>query len=128
MKILIVDSKNPGSLELDRVVAGWGNQVSHVSSGALAVEAVKQHTFELVMLELFLQDTMGYEIVPDLKLFNPGVSIIIMSEKNDPELEMKSRESGIIFFMEKPVRLEQLKQILNQLSKHNHNFGGKHYV
>ncbi|MCG8685202.1 MAG: response regulator [Desulfobacterales bacterium] len=117
MKILIVDSKSSYSFELGKVLSGWGNRINHVCSGDQAIEKVKNTVFELILLELFLEDAMGYEIVPDLKLFNPGVNIIIMSEKSDPQLERKSRESGIIFFMEKPIQFQHLKQIIDQLSK-----------
>lgn len=115
MDILIADSNITCALELDKKLSGWGHHVTLVYSAAQALDAVRQHVYELAILELLLNDAMGYEIIPDLKLFNPGVRIIMMTEKDSPDLERKSRASGIIFFMEKPVAFDHLKQIIDRM-------------
>ena len=89
--------------------------VTHAVSAQQAIDLVKEQVFELVPMELFLQDSMGFEIIPELKLFNPGISIILMTENSTPELEKKARECGIIFYLGKPVPLNQLKLVINQL-------------
>ncbi len=117
MNILVIDSENPYSQELVNVLSDWGYGAAHALSAGQASDRVKKDLFELILMELFLEDAMGYEIVPELKLFNPGVSVIMMSRKSSPELEKRSRESGIIYFMEKPVPYDHLKLIIDQLIK-----------
>ncbi len=117
MNILLIDSDSRASDELSRVLTDWGMTVSHAVSAQQAVDLVKEQLFELVLMELFLKDSMGYEIIPDLKLFNPGVSIVVMTGNSTPEMERKARECGIVFYMEKPVPLDQLKLIIDQLLK-----------
>ncbi len=115
MNILLIDSDAQAANELGRVLTDWGMTVSHAVSAQQAVNLVKEQLFELVLMELFLKDSMGHEIIPDLKLFNPGVSIVVMACNSTPDLERKARECGIVFYMEKPVPLDQLKLIIDQL-------------
>jgi DNA-binding NtrC family response regulator len=117
MNILLIDSNTRTSSELVRVLTDWGMTVNHVVSAQQAVDLVKKQLFELVLMELFLKDSIGFEIIPDLKLFNPGVSIVVMTVNSTPELERKARECGIVFYMEKPVPLDQLKLIIDQFLK-----------
>jgi DNA-binding NtrC family response regulator len=81
------------------------------------VKKIRQGTFDTVLLELFLKDCMGYEIISGLKLYQSGIKIITMTRQSTPELEKRVRQCGIVFYMEKPVPLVQLKQILDQLLK-----------
>ncbi len=115
MNILLIDSDVQVSDELGRALTDWGMTVSHAVSAQQAVDLVKEQLFELVLMELFLKDFPGYEIIPDLKKFNPGVSIVVMTGNSTPELERKARECGIVFYMDKPVPLDQLKLIIDQL-------------
>lgn len=115
MKILLLDSTGTASDELSRVLSDWGMTVTHAVSAQQAVDLVKEQVFKLVLMDQFLQDSMGVEIIPQLKLFNPGIRIIVMAENSTPELEKKARECGIVFYLGKPVPLNQLKMILNQL-------------
>lgn len=115
MKILLIDSKEPASDELGRVLSDWGMTVKHAASGQKAVDLAREQLFDLVLMEFFLEDSMGVDVIRELKLFNPGVNIVVMAENSTPQLERKAREGGIVFYFGKPVPLDQLRLIVDQL-------------
>lgn len=117
MRILLIDSDFQGASGLIRELTGWGETVTYADSGRAAVSKAKEQVFDLVLMDLILMDSMGVDIIPDLKLFNPGVRVIAMTGISTPDLERKAREGGIIFYMEKPVPLDQLKLVIEQLKK-----------
>ncbi|MCG8688063.1 MAG: response regulator [Desulfobacterales bacterium] len=123
MNILIIDAEEDTADSLAKMLQGWDHNVVRVSTDAEAIAKSKQSFFEVVLMELVLKGMPVYQIIPDLKLYNPGVSVITMTRENSPDLEKKARERGISFYTGKPVDRGLLKQILDQLTIFHLNSG-----
>ncbi|MCP3924134.1 MAG: response regulator [Desulfobacterales bacterium] len=121
LRILIIDSDQKKSDELINTLSEWHVITKHASSAREAVALSKKLSFDVALMELSLPDKKGYEIIPDLKLYNPGIHIMTMTENNSPTLETKVRQCGVSFYFGKPVPLDQLREILNHLDRSKAN-------
>ena len=119
MKILIVDDEVPFLNLLKRYLELWGYECATAVSGQTAMESLRDGTFDLVLLDIFLPDVKGYDLIPIIRRHLSNIDVITMTGYNTRELESIVRQQDILFYMIKPFEASQLKEILEHLSKRN---------
>ncbi len=117
MKILIVDDELPFICLLRRYLELWGHDCVTADSGSTAMEILRGGVFDLVLLDIFLPDVKGYDLIPSIRKHLPNIHIITMTGYNTRELESIVRKQDVLFYMTKPFEAGQLKEILEHLSK-----------
>jgi DNA-binding NtrC family response regulator len=117
MNILIVDDLPELSRTLLTAIRKRGHQGKAVENGIQALEAVKEKDFDLLLLDIFLPDCLGHELIPRIKAIAPDINIITMTGHNTRELELEVRKAGIIFYLIKPFELKDLFGIMDHLSR-----------
>lgn len=117
MEILLVEDDIIVAKVLSEAIERWEYPLDWVATGKEAVLKVKNKWFDLVLLDLFLPDIMGYELIPEFKKYCSGINVVTMTGYNTPEIERKTRGYGITYYIAKPVPLEELKSILDHLSR-----------
>ncbi len=60
----------------------------------------------------------GLDYVARLKAVAPRVPIVLMTAFGDPETRAQALNSGVSAFIEKPVRMAELKQTIKSLLNH----------
>lgn len=116
MKILIIEDESQVSQFIEKLIEGWGHRVESAGTGKRGLSIFKQGGFDLVLLDIFLPDVKGYELIPDFKAINQEVNIVAMTGHNSRELEQEVRAQGIIFYMVKPWEIHVLKSIVDHIS------------
>jgi len=81
------------------------------------LKMVRKKVFDLIVLDIYLPDCMGHELIPEFKKARPDMGIVAITGYNSRELELAVREKGVIFFMVKPFNLNEMKQVLDHYSK-----------
>ncbi len=117
MEILVVEDYVSNAKMICRAIKRWDHSVEWAATGKEAIEKVTNSIFNLVLLDIMLPDVMGYELIPEFKRYHSGINIITMTGHSTLEMERKIRGYGIIYYMAKPVSLDELKSILDHLSK-----------
>ena len=117
MNILIVEDDVDVASVLTETFQHWGYSAENVDTGKGALKKVKQKRFDLILLDIFLPDGKGHELIPKLKELWPKVGIVTMTGYNSRELEMEVREQGILYYMVKPFEIKSLKELLDHISQ-----------
>ncbi len=117
MKILIVDDEVPFLNLLKRYLELWGHDCATAVSGQNALELLRDAVYDLVLMDIFLPDVKGYDLIPIIRRHLPNIDVITMTGYNTRELESIVRQQDILFYMIKPFEASQLKEILEHLSK-----------
>ncbi|MCP4722806.1 MAG: response regulator, partial [Desulfobacteraceae bacterium] len=86
-------------------------------TGKKALDIVNNELFDLILLDIFLPDTIAYDLIPKLKKGWSGMEIITMTGHSSRDLESKVRSQGILYYMVKPIDLAELKSILQHMAK-----------
>lgn len=108
MRILLVEDEAEfakamrGALERDRFVADW------VTSISLAREASRSQVHELVLLDRTLPDGDGLSLIPQLRVDNPGVPIIVLSARGELSDRVAGLDDGADDYLVKPFDLEEM--------------------
>ena len=115
MKILVVDDHVlirealRGVLrELDGAAV-----ILEASDGAGAMHLIEEHTdLDLVLLDLTLPDRDGFSVLAEIREGHPGVSIVVMSARQDRATVTKALELGALGFIPKSAQREVMLSAL----------------
>ncbi len=119
MNILIVEDDERLASSIVSWIEQWGYRAETSATGEEALEKVRQNNIDLALLDIYLPDTDARDLIPKLKKLKPEFKIITMTGHNTEELEREIRKLGIVYYMSKPFPLQELKTILDHISKKN---------
>ena len=117
MNILIVEDHDATSEAIAGIIEHWNHKVKRVATGKEALAKLGQKEFHLVLLDIFLPDFKGYDLIPLIKQLSPQTDIVTMTGHNSRELELEIRKQGILYYMIKPFENEYLKSLLDYISQ-----------
>lgn len=108
MKILLVEDE----IEFARTVGAALERekflVDHVDRLALAREACRLNTYDLVLLDRTLPDGDGLSLVPDLRAAIPGLPVIVLSARGELPDRVAGLDEGADDYLVKPFALEEM--------------------
>ncbi len=106
--IAIVDDNESERLVLKGLVEECGfNVVATAVNGAEAVEMCKAKRPELIIMDVKMPLKDGIEAAGEINSTNP-TPIVLLTADNDPDTLKRAIEAGVMAYLVKPVRLEEL--------------------
>ena len=123
IKILVVDDIIFNKNLLINMLEYLGySKIDSADNGEQAVEKIKKESipYDIVLLDLRMPIMDGYEVIESLIKANivlPKIVIITASVlQND---KSKCKDKGIKYFINKPIELNELKEVMLHISTHN---------
>ncbi len=113
-KIMIVDDDQLIYSSLKRVLTQKNYTVAICSSGSAVFETLSAEQPELVLLDIYLGDASGLEILPEIKKQYPQLPIVMMTAYSDVQLAVNAMKNGAEDFIVKPINLDQLEIIIQK--------------
>lgn len=112
--VLVVDDDAAAMRVAERVLQRDGYRVLTASNGraALEVYAERGPSIDLVLLDLTMPELSGWETLRELRLLDPGVTVLLMSgyaKTSDTEIE------GAAGFLAKPYSATDLRKTIQML-------------
>ena len=101
---------------IEEALALWGYHAEWVTTGGIALERMNAQPADLILLDIYLPDGPGYQLIRDFKRINSKVHIVAMTGYNSRELEREVRRQGVSYYMIKPFEIDQLKSILDHIT------------
>jgi DNA-binding NtrC family response regulator len=113
--ILIVDD-DPAIL---RTVAQWlskkGYRAIPVESADAAIRHVNIERPDLVLLDIMMPDADGIRMMQEIKEIDKNIPVIMLTGVWDDEEERKCKKLGAIEYINKPVDLDCLEEIVKKI-------------
>ena len=107
--ILVVDDVNQQRELAERMLTKLNYKVTTASSGEEAVEYIKQHTVDLVVLDMIMDPGMdGLDTYRKILEIHPRQKAIILSGFSETERVTKAQDLGAGAYVKKPYVLEKL--------------------
>lgn len=94
-----------------------GTVIAQLNKGINAVEDILFYHPDIVILNLLLPDKGGIEIVTEVIANGYQGKIIMISDEKDKELISKAYESGITFYIRKPINKVEFVSVLQSVIK-----------
>ncbi len=118
-KILIVDDGESQRFVLKGFLLREGYLVGEAENGLKALQCVKDQHFDIILLDHKMPGMNGVEVLNEVKRMNPKIVVIIISAYGTIESAVEAMEAGAFYYITKPVELDKLLIILDQISQHH---------
>jgi two-component system nitrogen regulation response regulator NtrX len=107
-KILIIDDEASIRSSLQGILEDEGFAVKAVETGEAGLEALKSQNFDLVLLDIWLPEMSGLEVLEKVKAGEENPKIVMISGHGTIETAVKATKLGAFDFLEKPLSLEKV--------------------
>ena len=117
-KILIVDDHPAIRTTLADVMINEGFEVHVAECGKQAIELYSEDTFNFVLMDMQMKDMKGVDVFRKmLKLERKQANFVFISAFSAPELENEAYELGCMAFLQKPIRVERVIDLIRSKSR-----------
>lgn len=94
-----------------------GNVIGELDSGEDAVNKINSLSPDIVLIDLLLPIEDGISVIKKAKKNNFNGKFIMISQVEDKNLISKSYESGVIFFIGKPINNIEVISVINSVKQ-----------
>ena len=106
--VLIVDDEAAIRESLQTLLEMEGYQVETASTAIQGLDRIGEREFDLILLDLALPDRNGIDLLADLRIQSPQVSIIMITAYGTVENAVSAMQAGAVNFVQKPWDNEKL--------------------
>lgn len=114
-RILIVDDELPIRMALKTAFLREGMVPQEASCGSQALEMIRSQTFDLVVLDIMMQDMDGYTILQNMRADGNTTPVLLLSGRQDEVDQVLGLGLGADDYLAKPFRLSVLTQKVKAL-------------
>lgn len=93
------------------------SEVLEAEDGNTAVELVKIHQPDLIFLDIVMPNKDGNEALKEIIAINPNAKVVMASSVGTSENLKKALKNGAYDFIQKPVTLEAVTNLIEKLLK-----------
>ena len=126
--ILIVDDEPAIRRFLRTSLTAQGFQVIEAQDGKSALEELRRHHIDLLVLDLGLPDMDGFEIIGRLRHSGSSVPILVLSSRTDEAGKVKALDLGADDYVTKPFGVEELLARVRAALRHKMQSQGENPV
>jgi len=116
MRTLLIEDEVIARTMASQVIESLDCQCDTAENGQEALELVNKNSYDFILCDLGLPDISGFEVARQIRAgnsANKNISIFALSAHNDKEHEARSLDSGMTYFLKKPLNEKTLKGVLS---------------
>lgn len=107
-KILLAEDDKPMSRTMRIKLTKLGFEVVVAENGADAIQATKDKTFDLILLDIMMPEVDGFAVLEDLKSRGVKTPVIVTSNLSQPQDAKKAKELGAVdYFVKSNVPIKK---------------------
>lgn len=111
---LLVDDE-PGFIDImTKRLKRRGFKVTSVLSGTEALRSLRRQDYDIVVLDLKMEDMDGIEVLRILKTIAPEIPVIILTGHGSEEAAVDGLVLGAFDYLMKPCDLEELINVMQK--------------
>ncbi|MBT0653609.1 response regulator [Geomobilimonas luticola] len=116
-RILVVDDEENARIGLSRLLAKEGFLVDSVSNGYEALNYLRQQDVNLIVTDINMPEMNGINFLKELNKSFPKSNVIMVTAYGGVESYIEAMNLGAFEYINKPVKMEELKSILKKIFK-----------
>jgi len=128
MRLLLVEDDRQLGAGIRKALMRDGDHVDWLTDGALALTAIRQENFELIILDLQLPGKDGIEVLQSMRREAINTPVLIMTARDSVDERVLGLDTGADDYLVKPVELKELRSRVRALSRRSHGFAAPEIV
>ncbi len=109
-RVLIVDDDEGMRLTVQYVLADRGHEVVSAPSGAAALAAIQEQTFDVALIDLSLPDIAGEELIAEVRRASPETALIVITGFASVDSAVEAVNERVRAYLRKPFEMPDLIQ------------------
>ncbi|MBC8432740.1 MAG: sigma-54-dependent Fis family transcriptional regulator [Desulfobacterales bacterium] len=118
-KILIVDDDSTHRKMLETVLSTDGYNIRQAEDGQAAIAAVEESFYDLILMDIRMNQIGGIEALKGIKEISPEIPIIMMTGYSSVSTAVDALKSGAYDYLTKPLDIDELKILVNNALHHH---------
>ncbi|HWL12039.1 MAG TPA: response regulator [Ureibacillus sp.] len=86
--------------------------VGKALNGKETIELLEEHRPDLLLLDVYMPDQLGTDLLPSIRKQFPEVDIIMITAATDKEILVKALNYGVEHYLIKPVKMELFNETI----------------
>ena len=116
-RILVVDDEENARIGLSRLLAQEGFLVESVANGYEALDYLRQQDVNLIVTDINMPEMNGIAFLRELNKYFPKSNVIMITAYGGVESYIEAMNLGAFEYINKPVKIDELKSILKKIFK-----------
>ena len=117
MKVLIVDDEASIRESISQILSDEDISSKTAKSLEEAKKILTKEYFPVILLDIWLEDGSGIDFIDIIKELSPNSSIVMITGHGGIELAVQSVKKGAFDFLEKPLSIEKLLNVIEKAHK-----------
>lgn len=113
-KVLIVDDQYGIRVLLNEVLDREGFTILQAPNGPIALELVKEHKPDLILLDMKIPGMDGLEILRNIRKMEVDTKVIMMTAYGELDLIQEAMEMGALAHFTKPFDIDELRHAVQE--------------
>jgi len=114
-KILVVDDEENYRRLFFQTLNKGGYRVTTAVNGEDALQLLQKESFDLALIDIRMSPTNGFSLFEKAKNAYPHMKTIMITAYSTPETHTRSIELGAAYFLNKPVEISELKEVIQSM-------------
>lgn len=115
MKILVVDDEEGARDLFNTILTDEGYEVSLANGGEEALGLFKSFPFNLVITDIKMPVMDGLQLLQEIRKMGSKTDVIMVTAYGEVESYLKAMSLGAAEYINKPIRIKELKQIVHKV-------------
>ena len=116
-RILVIDDDKSICESLRLYLAEEGYQVGTALTGEEGLKRASTGAWDVIILDIFLSDVDGLDILRRLKLAVPDASVIMITAFHDLPTTVRAMKLGAVEYIHKPIEIDELDAAVQRVLK-----------
>lgn len=117
--ILVVDDEQVHRYMLCNMLKEWGWRCVEADDGDTAVKAVKEHSYDAVLMDVRMARMSGREAFDYIHKYNPALPVVIMTAYSSVDDAVAIIKQGAHDYLTKPLDFDRLRLTLERALDHH---------
>ncbi len=113
LRVLIVDDEPSVGDALKLVLESNGYEVVLVTNGLDGIDQVRTRSFGFTVVDLFLTDISGFQVITDIRKHQPEIPIVLITAHGSPQVFEEAKKLGAIGALAKPFPPAEILKLIN---------------
>ena len=111
--VLVVDDDDDMREVVSQALSQEGYDVKAFGDGSDAIEAARQQSFDVAIVDLKMPGTSGATVIKEIKKRQPELPVVVITGSLDPKEE--GLEGIFSRLLQKPFRIEELRETVEEV-------------
>ena len=112
IQILVAEDNIINQKVAQTIFKNLGYEILIAQNGKDCVKKIKEKKFDIIFIDIMMPELDGLEATAEIRSMGNKIPIVAMTANAREEDKMKAFDSGMNHYLSKPVRIEEIKEVL----------------